>query len=84
MGVIMPKVRIHNRTEGSTLPTGAVIVVGAGVTSSEGVFEGKPYELEVQVGNFVIYDPPSLTFRITAEPKNKKMKGANYFPKKVR
>jgi hypothetical protein len=78
----MPKVRIHNRTKGSTLPTGAVIVVRAGVTSSEGVFEGKPHELEVQVGKFVIYEPSSSTFRIMAEPKNKKMKAANFFPKK--
>jgi hypothetical protein len=30
--VIMPKVRIHNQTKGSTLPTGAVIVVRAGAT----------------------------------------------------
>jgi hypothetical protein len=79
----MPKVRIHNRTKGSTLPTGVIIVVRAGVTSSEGVFEDKPYELEVQVGKFVIYEPSSSTFRITAEPKNKKMKAANFFPKKA-
>jgi hypothetical protein len=78
----MPKIRIHNRTKGSTLPTGAVILVRAGATSSEGVFQGKPYELDVQVDKLVIYEPSSSTFRIVAEPKNQKMKAANFFPKK--
>jgi hypothetical protein len=78
----MPKIRIHNRTKGTALPNGIVIVVRAGVTNSQGVFEA-PKELEVQVGKFVDYDvSSSYAFRITAEPQNKTMKAANYFPKK--
>lgn len=78
----MPKIRIHNRTKGTALPNGTVIVVRAGVTDSQGVFEA-PKQLEVQVGKFVDYDvSSSYAFRITAEPKDKTMKAANYFPKK--
>ena len=57
-------------------------MVRAGVTNSQGVFEA-PKELEVQVGKFVDYDvSSSYAFRITAEPQDKTMKAANYFPKK--
>jgi|RhiMethySRZTD1v2_1073278.scaffolds.fasta_scaffold00772_38 hypothetical protein len=78
----MPKIRIYNRTKGSKLPAGVAIVVRAGATSSEGVFQGKPSELEVQVDKYVIYEPSSSTFRIVAEPKDQKIKAANFFPKK--
>ena len=78
----MPKIRIHNRTKGTALPNGIVTVVRAGVTNSQGVFE-TPKELVVQVGKFVDYDvSSSYAFRITAEPQNKTMKAANYFPTK--
>ena len=78
----MPKIHIHNRTKGTALPNGVVIVVRAGVTNSEGVFEA-PKQLELQVGKFIDYDvSSSYAFRITAEPQNKTMKAANYFPKK--
>jgi hypothetical protein len=79
---VMPKIRIHNRTKGTALPNGVVIVVRAGVTNSEGVFES-PKEVVVQVGKSVDYDvSSSYAFRITAEPQNKTMKAANYFPQK--
>jgi hypothetical protein len=68
---VMPKIRIHNRTKGTALPNGVVIVVRAGVTNSEGVFES-PKEVVVQVGKSVDYDVSfSYAFRITAEPQNK-------------
>lgn len=78
----MPKIHIHNRTKGTALPNGIVIVVRAGVTNSEGVFEA-PKEVVVQVGKFVDYDvSSSYAFGITAEPQNKALKAANYFPPK--
>ena len=79
---LMPKIRIHNQTKGTALPNGIVIVVRAGVTDSQGVFEA-PKELVVQVGKSVDYDVSSSdAFRIMAEPQNKTMKAANYFPQK--
>ena len=80
--LIMPKIRIHNQTKGTALPDGIVILVRAGVTNGQGAFDGKPHELEVQVGKFIIYDVDSSEpFRITAEPKGKTMKAANFFSK---
>ena len=68
----MPKLRIHNRTKATTLPNGVVIVVRAGVTNSQGVFE-TPKELQLQIGKFVDYDvSSSYAFRIRAEPTTRR------------
>ena len=74
----MPKVRIHNRTKGSTFPKGVGIVISAGATNSQGVFQGNPFKLEVKVDESVHYDIPSSAFRIMAEPKNNMMQPANW------
>jgi hypothetical protein len=77
----MPKGRIYNRTKGSAFPNGLVLVVRAGITNTKGVYVATPKELEVQFGKEVYYDISSSSpFRITAEPKNKAIKAANYFP----
>jgi hypothetical protein len=78
----MPKVRIHNRTKGSTLPKGVVIEITAGATDSAGKFEGTPSKIEVQVDKHVIYDIPASAFRITAKPKNQLVQAVNWTQQK--
>jgi hypothetical protein len=78
----MPRVRIHNRTQGSTLPNGVALVIRAGVTKDKGVFAGDPNELVAQAGATVNYDvSSSYACRVTAKPKKKGMKEANWVPK---
>jgi hypothetical protein len=78
----MPIVNIHNRTKSSTLPKGVGCVIRAGATDSKGVFKGKPNKMEVKVDKFVCYDIPSSAFRITSEPKDKKIKPVNWVQQK--
>jgi hypothetical protein len=76
----MPRIRIHNRTQGSTLPNGVALVIRAGITNDKGVFAGDPNELAVQAGATIHYDvSSSYACRVTAKPKNR-MKEANWIP----